>query len=345
MSPRRSSQGDRGFGCFGVVYLAPATEGGDLGTDTTGYVKIAVPPGEGAQHLKEDMWAEPVDLAAGVYRIDNVSFMAEVSLDDLVRCDVSRDNWLVAVEVLERSPNVTVGFRLTVSGLSREAYRARQHRLIDRIEKRYGSRVNWSMGGAFLSVCVPLELLDQLFETVLADSGPGAIAHEDGDLDVLGDWAWLITSHPEWDVPAPIHGANELLDREVDLVAVDWPADDPVASRWPTRVKDMLRDQAATSAHLRQLLDERRYTAALVPWLRVTLRQEHGMDAVGDQPFPLYPASNEDEQERFEQAWVAATEPDGRVRWCADDTVDAEFRRRMETLGLDPDADPRQPVT
>ena len=312
-------------------------------------VKVAVATGEGVPYASEGLWAQPADLPAGLYRIASVAFMTDgVSYGDLVRCDVSADGMLVATEVVERSPEVTVAVGLADRSQSDEATQARIRRLLERLQQRYGGRLRCEGGFGLLAVCVPVELFHQLLDTVLADCGPDAVRVEDDQL--LGDWAWFVVSDPAWEAPAPIAGADELLGQGLDLVAVDWRGDDPVASTWDEALKQTLREQAATNPTLRRMLDERRYVAAVVPLLRMSLMRELGPSAVGPQPFPLYPpladGGDLDQQDQdFHHGWARAKDSGGTVRWCADDDADTRFRAALRSLGLDPDADPRQPVT
>lgn len=313
----------------------------DIDTDTEpDPVKVSIPTGDGAPFVSEGVWAVPVDLSAGLYRIDSVAFMTDgVSRGDLVRCDVSTDNRLVAVELVERSPNLTTCFGLAID-VDKDAYDARLRRLWERLRERYGDKVEMKVGFGVVAVCHPPELDEQLFATVLADCGRDGERNDEQHL--LGDWQWFITTAPDWDQPEPIAGADQLLDVPVEVVAVDWAADDPVASTWDPQIVESLRSQAATNEKLRQMLDEKRYVAAVVPGLRMAMFQEFGPGAVGPQPFPLYPGEEDDD--RFAEEWAAAKDDDGRVRWCVDDDVNREFRSVLINMGLDPDADPRAAV-
>jgi hypothetical protein len=131
---------------------------------------------------------------------------------------------------------------------------------------------------------------------------------------------------------------------------VDWPrADDPLVADWPSVLVEHLRDVAATDPRLRAALGDRRYLAAVVPSLRQRLAGELGMDRVGRQPFPLFPATDDPDSraaadEVFALEWTAALTDVGAARWCADPETDRRLRDKMTALGLEPDADPRVPV-
>lgn len=307
-------------------------------------VKIKVATSPAFPYASEGLWAQPVDLPRGLYRIDSVAIFTDgVSAGDLVRCEVNGDHDLVAVEVVERSDAVTILVVPNVDG-SEEESDARQQELVDRLADRFGDRLAVEGGMGVLAIRYHPSTEAELFACI-ADGGA-----RDDEEQQLGDWLWSTVSHPTWPAPEPIAGADELLARSMDLVAVDWPhPDDPVVSRWPEEFVASMRERASYDERTRTMLDERRYVAAVAPALRFSLAHELGMDRVGPQPFPLHPPERaapdrvDEEELRFVEAWAAAKRADGRVRWCRSEEADEVFRSMLVQLGLDPDEDPRTP--
>ena len=180
----------------------------------TELVKILVPTLEGAACRGEGVWAEPCDRPAGFYRVASVTFLADgVSLGDTVRCVVARDGGLVVVEVVERSPHVTVVFGLHDVELGAAVVRRRLAELDTAIRGRLGSSIPAEGGMGFLAVCVLPGRLSDLLEIALSCSTGRDRDDEDR---VLGDWFWHLAAHPLWATPETLRGSGPLLDRELD---------------------------------------------------------------------------------------------------------------------------------
>lgn len=334
--------GSKGPGVNEVIPPDPSASPADA------LVKVLVPTADEASIDCESLWAIPRDVAAGEYEIESVGLFTDgVSAGDVVRCEPNGEHRLVVVEVLERSPRTTIAVAATraPAGSDDEAVR---RRLGDRLADRFGPAVLIEGGMGFLAIQYDADLEDAVFGTIATDgTGSGVIDPAD---DRLGEWQWTTVAHPSWTAPERLAGADDLLARTVDLVVVDWPnEDDSVVAAWPQWLVRHLRDIAAVDARMRAALDERRYLAAIVPSLRRSLGEQHGMERVGPQPFPIYPPEGDtglfDEDAGFTAAWWGARRHDGTVRWCADPEVDRIFRDEVTALGLDPDADPRDPVT
>lgn len=323
-------------------------------------VRVLLPTVQGVPCDAEVVWAEPRDLPAGRYEVVSVTWMADgVSFGDTVRCDVAGDGSLVAVEVVERSPHATVVFGLTDETLPDDLVTCRILDLDAAIQDLLELSLPSEGGPGILSVLVPPDRLGEVLEVALE----GSVSRERDDGDrIIGDWTWDLASHPWWPTGQRLRGSSRLLERDVELVGVSWTGDDPVAARWHSSVRTMLREQAAIDPGLRRLLDERRYLAALAPIVRMALAEEFGFAAVGDQPFPTDPTDPTGptgptaptdptdplldpdlHEQEFRRQWEAAHDGDGRVRWCDDETLNAVFRDVITRLGLDPDADPRLP--
>ncbi len=311
-------------------------------------VRVLLPTVQGVPCDAEVVWAEPRDLPAGRYEVVSVTWMADgVSFGDTVRCDVAGDGSLVAVEVVERSPHATVVFGLTDETLPDDLVTCRILDLDAAIQDLLELSLPSEGGPGILSVLVPPDRLGEVLEVALE----GSVSRERDDGDrIIGDWTWDLASHPWWPTRQRLRGSSRLLERAVELVGVSWTGDDPVAARWHSSVRTVLREHAAIDPGLRRLLDERRYLAALAPIVRMALAEEFGFAAVGDQPFPTDPTDPTDplldpdlHEQEFRRQWEAAHDGDGRVRWCDDETLNAAFRDVITRLGLDPDADPRLP--
>lgn len=190
----------------------PTTEVSTM--SNTELVKILVPTLEGVACRGEGVWAEPCDRPAGLYRVASVTFLTDgVSLGDMVRCVVARDGRLVVIEVVERSPHVTVVFGLRDVGLGAAVVRRRLAELDAAIRGRLGSSIPAEGGMGLLAVCVPPGRLADLLETALASS---SCRDRDDEDRVLGDWFWHLAAHPLWATPETLRGSGSLLDRELD---------------------------------------------------------------------------------------------------------------------------------
>jgi hypothetical protein len=127
------------------------------------HVKIVIPTPDGPG--SERTWAEPVDVAAGRYRIDNVLFFTDgVSLDDIVRCEPNATGELIAVEILERSSNATLTFAPDEEAMDEDGRNTACRRLISRIADRHGETVSCESGMGFVAVCATPELLDSVLD-------------------------------------------------------------------------------------------------------------------------------------------------------------------------------------
>lgn len=306
-------------------------------------VKIRLPVVEGPVH-SESCGAEPVDIAAGHYRLTNVPMFADVGFRDVVRCEPGGDGRLIAVEIVERSHHINVVLVPALEGDDTDEPGhgdADPASLLDRLWPHFGDRLTVEGGLGLLAVALDPELLDELLDAI-ADAGSGT---RDDDAQVAGSWRWFISASPGWDQPEPLPGADDLLaEPGPDVWAIDWPdPDDELVARWPPELVEHLRVQAATDDRLRAALDDRRYLAAIAPDLRRQMAGDMGVEAVGPQPFPLFPADERDAEPVPSDRWLAAHER-GRVRWAVDDEVDAIFRETLTSLGLDPDQDPLRSV-
>lgn len=304
------------------------------------HVKVVVPTPEGFG--SEGAWAEPVDVAAGRYRIDNVLFFADgVSLDDIVRCEPNAAGRLIAVEVVERSANATLTFAPADDTMDRDGRDTVCRRLVSRIADRHGDTVSSESGMGYVTVCLPPDRLDRVLATVATEHDPdGTVDH---DRQTVGRWRFFAVTHPAWDVPNPIDGADELLAEPApEIFAVDWPEpDDDLVASWPPEFVDHLRSWASTDARMRDVLDRRMYVQAVGIAGRDALMHELGGEEVGPAPFRLLTTEADDD---IRQDWLAA-HIDGQVRWCPGDAANERMRRFFGRLGLDPDADPYRPVS
>jgi hypothetical protein len=304
------------------------------------HVKIVIPTPDGPG--SERTWAEPVDVAAGRYRIDNVLFFTDgVSLDDIVRCEPNATGELIAVEILERSSNATLTFAPDEEAMDEDGRNTACRRLISRIADRHGETVSCESGMGFVAVCATPELLDSVLETVSTEHDPDGVV--DDEQQVVGRWRFFTVAHPAWEVPNPIAGADELLAEPApEIFAVDWPKpDDDLAASWPPEVVEHLRTWASTDERMRDVLDQRLYVQAVGIFGRNALMEELGGGEVGPAPFRLLTADADDD---IRQRWLAAQD-DGQVRWCRGDEANERMRRFFARFGLNPDADPYRPVS
>jgi hypothetical protein len=312
------------------------------------HVRIVAPTLEGMPCASEGLLALPRDLAAGLYEVASVAFFTDgISAGDVVRCEPNGEQRLVAVEVVERSGGVTLVLAPVDASHDPDAYE-RLQQLADHLREHVGDDLLVEGGMGMLTIQFDRHREPDVLAAIAAE-GPG-LGTVDRQEQRLGNWYFHTVAHPDWPVPEQLAGRDELLAATVDLVAVDWPrADDPLAADWPSALVEHLRDVAATDPRVRAALDDRRYLAAVVPSLRQGLAGEVGMDRVGRQPFPLFPATGDPDaraaaDEVFELAWTAALTDAGTVRWCVDPETDRRLRDELTSLGLDPDADPRVPV-
>jgi hypothetical protein len=303
------------------------------------HVKVVVPTPDGSG--SEGAWAEPVDVSAGHYRIDNVLFFADgVSLDDLVRCEPNAAGDLIAVEVVRRSSNATLAFSPDDDAMDRDGREAACRRLISRIADRHGDTLSSESGMGFVAVCAPPDLVDGVLATVATEHDPdGTVDH---DQQRVGRWRFYAVAHPAWEVPSPIEGADELLAEPApEIFGVDWPKpNDDLVAAWPPEFVDLLRSWASTDERMRDALDRRLYVQAVGIFGRNALMQELGGEAVGPAPFRLLTTEADDS---VRQDWLAA-HIDGQVRWCRADGANERMRSFLDRFGLDPDADPYRPV-
>ncbi len=304
-----------------------------------GHVKIVVPSPDGSR--SERAWAEPLDVAAGRYRIDNVLFFADgVSLDDIVRCEPNAAGDLVAVEVVERSSNATFTFCPDDDTMDPDGRDRACRRLISRIADRHGDTVSSESGMGFVTVCAPPDLAESVLATVATEHDPdGTVDH---DQQRVGRWRFFAVAHPAWEVPSPIDGADVLLAEPApEILGVDWPeTDDDLVASWPPEFVELLREWASTDERMRDVLDRRMYVQAVGIFGRESLMQELGGEEVGPAPFRLLTTEADDS---IVQDWLAA-HIDGQVRWCRGDDANERMRRFFGRFGLDPDADPYRPV-
>lgn len=306
-------------------------------------VTIVLPVGPGAPVPSETVAADPLDLPTGLYRVAGMTLMADgVGRGDVVRCAVAGDHRLIATDVVARTGKTTLALTCA-EATDRASAEQQAQQLATFLTERFGDR--GLTAEVITGMCVvhfPEELDEALAEAILEHGGHAA--HHDPDAQRLGPYGYVMVSAPELPVPLHLDGAERLLDVEVEVVAPDWEGDDEVAGAWDEGVRRVLRDQAATNAALRQLLDERCYLAAIAPILRQMLLQRFTAEQVGAPPFALHPPADDEEATRLRVAWEAARTSGGTVRWCVDDAADGMLRTMIASFGLDPDADPWEPV-
>lgn len=192
-------------------------------------VTVRVPAAEGAPCRSEVVWAEPLDLPLGLYRIASVTWLTDgVSLGDTIRCDVARDGELVAVEVVERALHATVVFGLADGEPRDDVVMRRLGELDAAVQDRLGPSVPAECGLGLLAVSVPPEHLGALIEVARACS---TRRDRDDQKRVVGDWYWHLAAHPSWATPQVLRGSGPLLEGEIDIEGVTWTCDDPVARR------------------------------------------------------------------------------------------------------------------
>ncbi len=287
----------------------------------------------------EGPWATPVDLPTGRYRIANVLFHAtDVGLDDLVRCEVSGAGRLVVVEVLERGPWTTVVVGIHADLDHDAAEDLRREAFADLAATLPGRTLSGGVG--LVAIAVEDDEVEAVLRSLAATADRlGHAPTRDDAEQVVGPFGWWVASHPDLPAPLPLAFADRVLaEPPPDLHVVDWdPASCPVASTWPSALVRSVRDAATISADRAAALAARCYLPFILIEARWEVRADHGADATGPAPFPVFPADFDEER------WLAAHGPDGRVRHCPDDAADLAFRMAVERAGLDPDADPRVP--
>lgn len=310
---------------------------------STDRVTIVLPVGQGAPVPSETVAADPLDLPTGLYRVAGMTLMADgVGRGDVVRCAVAGDHRLVATDVVARTDRTTLALTC-VEATDRTDAEQQAERLATFLTERFADRgLIAEVTTGMCAVHFPEELDEALAAAILEHGGSDA-QHDPGT-QRLGPYGYVMVSAPELPVPLHLAGAEQLLDVEVEVVAPDWEGDDEVARGWDEGVRRVLRDQAATNAALRQLLDERCYLAAIAPILRQMLLHRFPAEEVGAAPFALHPPADDEDAQRLRAAWNAARGAEGTVRWCVGDRADATLRTMIASFGLDPDADPWTPV-
>lgn len=249
-----------------------------------------------------------------------------VSVHDLIRFEPSRDGRVRAVEVVARSP------LLTVHLLGPAAHTDTLKAQLVPIAGTPGTLSELDPG--HLAAAVPPHLLGVVLEHAHRSS-PGA-GRDDRERRA-GRWEWTVTSRPNWPTPLALPADP------AELAAADelnvWTPDDPIGREWDPRFVAELRERAAVDRDVREALRARRYLVAVVPVLCGVLARTYGPNRSHARTFPLGAA----DPDAARAAWLAAHGPDGRVRWAPDRHVDRDLRAMLVALGLDPDADPAVP--
>jgi hypothetical protein len=169
-------------------------------------VTIATPTIEGVPYRSEGLRAVPRDLAAGLYEVQSVAFFTDgVSRGDVVRCEPNGEHLLVAVEVVERSGDVT----LLLSPVVDDGTDDRLRCLAEDLQDRFAQELAIEGGMGMLAI-----VFDRAVETEVV----GAIAtHGAGGGSVdpveqrLGDWYFHTVAYPDWPAPQRLAGTDQQL--------------------------------------------------------------------------------------------------------------------------------------